>query len=66
MMKRDVSTLSPCRCDTGNYCRRHRRYTTKSEPPPRKAGVLYGLDPLETNQRCGGGVRIIRNQGGRE
>ncbi len=62
MENRLKAALSPCQCDTGRYCHRHCRYTGKGEPACRAGSILYGIQhDDEGHQKCGGGIRIIRN-----
>ncbi len=62
----------PCRCGTGDYCRRHRRYgpikRRKDQPVVGSFGVdVEAVDTLverALTQRCGGGFRVLRKKVG--
>lgn len=57
-MDKHEEEVKPCRCGTGNYCQRHRRYGKVTEA--REARCL----DLDKVQPCGGGCRVLRKVGG--
>ena len=51
----------PCRCNTGYYCRRHRRYRV-SKKTYRDPSNLLDEAGIRKNQQCGGGRRVIHKR----
>lgn len=58
MDDREEEEVKPCRCGTGDYCQRHRRYGKTTSKKEHRALVA------DSSQACGGGFRLLRKIGG--
>ena len=56
--KRERNGKEECRCNTGDYCPAHQRYSTRIAPNNYYEEEIR----IHADQRCGGGRRVIRKE----